>query len=129
MKIKYEFVNGESREIEVADELGAMLLDFDHKENNTNRKETRRHSSLDGMDYEGVAFDSHEDIAGMVERDMDIAALRRAMETLSPSQLELVQAVFFEKRSVASVARDEYVDESSIRERLRRIYKKIKNVF
>ena len=55
MKVRYEFANGEISEIEVDDSLGELLLDFDRQEYNNDHKETRRHISLDGMDYEGEA--------------------------------------------------------------------------
>ena len=64
MKIKYEFVNGETSEIEVDDSLGELLVDFDRQQYNNDHKETRRHVSLDGMDYEGELFVSAEDTAG-----------------------------------------------------------------
>ena len=56
MKVRYEFVNGEISEIEVDDNLGELLVDFDRQEYNNDHKETRRHTSLDGMEYEGEAF-------------------------------------------------------------------------
>ena len=46
MKIKYEFVNGETSEIEVDDSLGELLVDFDRQQYNNDHKETRRHVSL-----------------------------------------------------------------------------------
>ena len=61
MKISYEFVTGEISEIEVDDTLGEMLLDFDRQQYNNDQKETRRHVSLDGMDYEGELFASADD--------------------------------------------------------------------
>ena len=56
----------------------------------------------------------------------DMARLLRAMEALTPAQRELVRRVYFENESIAAVARSEGVHESSIRERLRWIYKKLK---
>ena len=61
MKVRYEFANGEISEIEVEDSLGELLLDFDRQEYNNDHKETRRHISLDGMDYEGELFLSPAD--------------------------------------------------------------------
>ena len=61
MKVRYEFVNGEISEIEVDDNLGELLVDFDRQEYNNDHKETRRHISLDGMEYEGEAFLSPAD--------------------------------------------------------------------
>lgn len=56
MKITYEFVTGEVSEVEVDEHLGGMLLDLDRQQDNNDQKETRRHVSLDSMDYEGELF-------------------------------------------------------------------------
>lgn len=126
MKVLYQFANGEISEIEVSEELGELLLDLDRQEYNNDHSETRRHVSLDGMDYEGELFAADSDTAEQAALNMELETLRRAMGALSPRQRDLVRKVFFEGRSIASIAREEKVDESSVRERLRRIYKKVK---
>ena len=84
MKVRYEFVNGEISEIEVDDNLGELLVDFDRQEYNNDHKETRRHTSLDGMEYEGEAFLSPENTEEQVLKRADMACLLRAMEALTP---------------------------------------------
>ncbi len=126
MKILYQFANGEISEIEVSDELGELLLGLDRQEYNNDHRETRRHVSLDGMDYEGALFAADGDTADQAALNMELDSLRRAMVVLSPRQRDLVRKVYFEGRSIAAVAREEKVDESSVRERLRHIYKKLK---
>ena len=128
MKIRYEFVNGEVSEIEVDEGLGELLVDFDRQQYNNDHKETRRHVSLDGMDYEGELFVSAEDTAGEAERREDAARLLSAMEALSPAQQELVLKVYFNGRSCASIAAEEGVDKSAISHRLERIYKKLRKI-
>lgn len=128
MKISYEFVTGEISEIEVDDALGEMLLDFDRQQYNNDHKETRRHVSLDGMEYEGAPFISEADTANEMERREDMARLFSAMKTLSPAQRELVEKVYFEERSFASIAREEGVGESAIRDRMKRIHKKLEKI-
>lgn len=125
MKITYEFVTGEISEVEVDESLGGMLLDLDRQQYNNDQKETRRHVSLDGMDYEGELFVSAEDTERAVEHREDMARLFSAMEALSPSQRELVKKVYFEERTFASIAREEGVGESAIRDRMKRIHKKL----
>ncbi|NBK00518.1 sigma-70 family RNA polymerase sigma factor [bacterium 1xD8-48] len=101
MKITYEFVTGEISEAEVDERLGGMLLDLNRQQENNDRKETRRHFSLDGMDYEGELFASAEDTERAVEHREEMARLYSAMEALSPSQRELVEKVYFEERKIA----------------------------
>ena len=126
MKISYEFVTGEISEIEVDEHLGGMLLDFDRQQYNNDHKETRRHVSLDGMDYEGELFVSAEDTEGEAERREDMARLFSAMEALSPAQRELVKKVYFEEQKIADIAAEEGVDKSAVSHRLERIHKKLK---
>ena len=109
MKIWCEFTNGEVSEIEVDEALGGLLVEFDRQEYNNDHKETRRHVSLNGLDYEGALFASPDDPAAEVLRREDAARLMRAMEALSPSQRELVLKVYFEGRSIVSLAAEEEI--------------------
>ena len=117
MKITYEFVTGEISEVEVDERLGGMLLDLDRQQENNDQKETRRHFSLNGMDYEGELFASAEDTEGEAVRREDMARLYSAMEALSPSQRELVKKVYFEERKMTDIAREEGVTKQSVHER------------
>ena len=128
MRIRYEFVNGEVSEIEVDDSLGELLVDFDRQQYNNDHRETRRHVSLDGMDYEGELFVSAKDTEGELLRREDTARLMEAMEALSPSQRELALKVYFNGKSVTSIAAEEGVDKSAISHRLERIHKKLKKL-
>ena len=129
MKIIYEFVTGEVSEVEVDERLGGMLLDLDRQQYNNDQKETRRHVSLDGMDYEGELFISAEDTERAVEHREDMARLYSAMEVLSPSQRELVKKVYFEERKITDIAREEGVSKQSVHERVERALKKIEKNF
>lgn len=126
MRVRYEFSNGEFSEIEVDDSLGELLVDFDRQEYNNDHKETRRHVSLDGMDYKGALFASPDDPAAEVLKREELARLLRAMEALSPDQRELVRRVYFENQRIVDIAREQGVDKSAISHRLERIYKKLK---
>ena len=126
MEIKYEFVTGEVLEIEVEDALGEVLLEFDRRERNNDRRETRRHMSLDGMDFEGEWLVSSEDTEGAALCQEDMGRLTRALEMLSPGQRELVLKVYFKGMRIVDIAREEGVGESAVRDRIRRIHKKMK---
>ena len=129
MKITYEFVTGEISGVEVDERLGGMLLDLDRQQYNNDQKETRRHVSLDGMDYEGELFASAQDTEGEAVRREDMARLYSAMEALSPSQRELVEKVYFEERKITDIAREEGVTKQSVHERVERALKKLKKNF
>lgn len=125
MKITYEFVTGEVSEVEVDERLGGMLLDLDRLQYNNDQKETRRHVSLDGMDYEGELFVSAEDTEREAVRREDMARLYSAMEILSPAQRELVEKAYFEGWKITDIAREEGVSKQSVHERVQRALKKL----
>ena len=126
MKITYEFVTGEVSEVVVDERLGGMLLDLDRQQYNNDKKETRRHVSLDGMDYEGELFVSAEDTEGEAVCREDMARLYSAMEILSPEQRELVEKVYFEERKITDIASEEGVSHVAIVRRLNRIFEKLR---
>ncbi|MCI8360629.1 MAG: sigma-70 family RNA polymerase sigma factor [Clostridiales bacterium] len=123
MNIRYEFTNGEISEIEVDETLGGLLVELDRQEYNNDHKETHRHVSLDGLDYEGALFASPDDPAAEVLRQEDAPRLLRAMEALSPSQRELVRRVYFKRERIVDIARTEGLTKQSIHKRLGRTLK------
>lgn len=127
MKVKYEFAS-ETIEIEVTEEWGNMLVDLSRKEYNNNQTETRRHISLDGMDYEGELFTDDTDIEYLLIQNQNSETLHEAIWTLLPQQKELLRKVYFEGRTIVSIAQEEGVSKQSVHERLNRALKKLKKV-
>ena len=128
MQIKYRFVN-EAVDVEVDEKWGAILLDLDRREYNNDQTETRRHASLNAMDYEGEVFiDPNADIAAQVDLSEAQEILRRAMDSLLPQQKALLKKVFFEGIPAAEIARQEWVNKSSVHKRLQRIFEQLKKV-
>lgn len=66
------------------------------------------------------------DTADEVERREELARLMQAMEALSPAQRELVLKVYFEKVRITDIARAEGVTEAAIRNRLKKIYARLR---
>lgn len=60
------------------------------------------------------------------EHKEKIDKLRAAIETLQPQQKELIKKVFFEKRTNVSIAAEEGVSETAIRNRLKKIYENLR---
>ena len=129
MKIKYEFLTGQIVEIEVPDEISEMVIAIERDVYNSDRKETRRHNSIAGMENKGVQFsDKGMDIPMLIEQQEISKSLHNALDKLMPQQKLLVQKVFFQGVSIVQAARDEGVNEAAIRNRLRKIYRKLKNI-
>ena len=94
---------------------------------NNEVKETRRHMSLETLDPMGdtLVGDAGRD-PGLPQEGYD--NLYEAIGKLTPGQRELLQKIFWEKRSQREVAEEEGVDESAISRRLARIYARLKKV-
>jgi RNA polymerase sigma factor (sigma-70 family) len=127
MKYDYHF-NNETITIEVTKGNCDILIELDRLERNVNQKETRRHASLDAFNLDGNLFPSDVDVEAECIQNEEYQALYKAIDQLLPQQQELIKKVFFEKCTIVSIAREEGVGESAIRDRLNRIYKKLKEI-
>ena len=126
-KIKYEFVDGTTSEIEVTDELYALHLELVQQEKRNYWKETRRHISLNyltenGIDFEDKAADS---LSAYLRREDD-ERIHNAITKLLPEQQALIKKIFYEGKTITEIAKAENVGKSAIANRLTRIYIKIK---
>ena len=126
-KIKYEFADGTTSEIEVTDELYALHLELVQQEKRNHWKETRRHISLNyltenGIDFEDKAADS---LSAYIRREDD-ERIHNAITTLLPEQQALIKKIFYEGKTITEIAKAENVGKSAIANRLTRIYIKIK---
>lgn len=89
-------------------------------------KETRRHQSLyKSLDNGWDISDGHcyEDD---VLRNIDNERLRQKLEMLTSGQRELIKRVYFDGESQSVIAKEMGIDKSSLRDRLRVIYKKVR---
>ena len=125
MTYDYHF-NNETISIDIPDNDYEVLIEMDRLEYNTNHKETRRHMSLEACDQDDNRLPSNMDLEETCIQRMEIDALQCAMDSLLPEQRELIRKVFFENQKITSLARAQGVNESAIRDRLSRIYKKLR---
>ena len=90
-----------------------------------NRTETRRHVHLSVDDLDGLRADAMLDVPTAL-LGADYSVLHHAIEQLRPQQRELLRRVFWEGVRQAEIARQEGVLESTISERMRRIYQRLR---
>ena len=129
MKITYKFVTGEVAEVEVPEEIGAVIVDLDRLEYNNDHKETRRHYSLEGKVYEGMDYAVEDsDLEALFAGPTDEERLHAAIRQLSPDQKEMVRAIYFENMSVNDYAARMGVTQSAISHRLQTVKKKLKKL-
>jgi len=133
MKFRYEFNNGDVEEIEVTGEWYDTLVSLDAEEKRNERRETRRHISLEwhnreeGEDFDSPHFiDPRADVPAEALRRVDIEKLAEALTSLSSRQQELVHRVFYLGERISDIAAEEGVDKSAIAHRIERIQKNLK---
>ena len=130
MIIKYEFVTGEIAEIELSDDIAEATSEIRRENYNDERRETRRHNSLEKKMEQGFQFeDKSVAVDIIVEKKETSKGLQDALKKLLPQQKVLVEKLFFQDISIAQIARVEGVNEAAIRNRLKKIYQKLKNIY
>ena len=83
MKIKYTFDNGENSEVEVNEELGAVILESRRKEENMERNRRRRCYSLDDIDFEGDDFADDRTPESLFMEQLDNEHIKETLDKLS----------------------------------------------
>ncbi len=124
----YKFADGTKSVVEVEDELYDLLIEMDKEEKYGNRRETRRHVSMESlteMNVEPSYTDEYnfDEIFGGMENEK----LQKAISELLPTQQSLLNRLFVERQTVSEIAASDGVAVCSISNRLARIYKKLKN--
>ncbi len=117
-------------DVEVTEDFAKEYEEMLEKEKKIERKETRRHQSLDasmdgGFDFEDKKKDLFEEVCFRV----DSKKLRYAISKLNTEQQKLVYRVYFLGERQSSIAREMGIDRTSIRDRLSVIRKKIEKYF
>lgn len=130
MKIKYEFADGTISEIEVDDSIGEVIVAMEHDAYNLNRKETRRHTSLDCLEEEGLQFPDGTDLLAEVLHNETAAMVNEAVSHLKPQQQELINALYLSDKSVshAEYAKKLGIAETSVTQKAWRARERLKQV-
>ncbi len=127
MKIKYEFITGEVQEVIVPDELIKVVMEIERQVHNNNRNERRRHNSLEEMEEHGFQFKSNEiEVIENVEKILINESFYKALGKLSFDERKLIYLVFFQRKTIVSIAKERGVSEGNIRRILKLIYKEIR---
>lgn len=115
--------------VEVTEEIAVAYLEMQHLERLNERKETRRHQSLDKSMEHGFDFaDLSENIFEKIELSERNRQLYQAISYLSPEQQRLLYEVYFEYIPQTEIARREGVTKCAINKRLVRILARLKKI-
>ncbi len=86
--ITYTFADGHKQEIEVTDEIADVFYELEKYEKKVNRKETRRHTSLQMLEEEGFEFADPEADIDTVGKKQEQAELEEEIEQIEEERLE-----------------------------------------
>ncbi len=116
----YRFADGTKSVVEVSDELYAFLKEEDKKEKFGNRRETRRHVSLDELRENGIELPVYDEYDyGEVLARLQNAELSEAVEKLDTEQKKLLYAVFYKRKKIKEIAEEQKVSAQIVSWRLR----------
>jgi DNA-directed RNA polymerase specialized sigma subunit len=116
----YKFADGTKSVVAVEDKLFEVLKGLDQAEKYGNRKETRRHVSLDELWDNGMnvpVFDEHT--FGELFANLPNEELFEAVKNLAVEQKELLKKVFYERKRLKEIASEQKVTPQLISLRLR----------
>lgn len=91
---------------------------------NRHRTETRRHVQLSTVDLDRELLGTADVTTDILKKDY--TELYAAMDKLQPQQRELLRRVFWDGMKQADIARLDGVKESTVSDRMRRIYDRLK---
>lgn len=82
--ITYRFADGTRKEVEVTEEFAAEYAEMEHKDALIERKETRRHQSLDkSLEHGFDILDPQANISEEIERKELSEEIRKALHKLT----------------------------------------------
>ena len=129
MKYKYESVTGEVSEVEVDAYWAEVLEELDRKEYNNEKKETRRHCTLDVLGDEGEwMIDENADPFEALLRKEEEAEVNAMLDSLTENQRDIVEAVHFSGMNMSEYAEKVGITKQAARERIHWAMKKLKKV-
>ena len=124
----YKFADGSKSTVEVADEIYDILIEMDKQEKYGNRRETRRHISLESLMEQGLEPSIIDDyLAESRVINMNNERLQEGIKQLLPAQQELLYKVYVDQLTVTEIAKSEGVAVCSVSKRLGRIHKKLES--
>ena len=86
MKIKYAFLDGTVTEVEVSDEIGAVIIDSRKAEHAQDERHRYHCYSYDAIDYEGEGYGACDEYAVEDDSAEQTARIREAFSHLTATQ-------------------------------------------
>ncbi|MDE6441755.1 MAG: sigma-70 family RNA polymerase sigma factor [Clostridia bacterium] len=127
--IKYRFWDGHHEEIEVTEEFAVAYAEMERSEHLTERKETRRHQSLDkSLEHGFDIADPHENIAERIERRELSEEIRKALHKLTDKQRIVFLLYVVDELNYREIGEKLGLGTYTVRDYFYNAVKKLKNI-
>lgn len=127
MKIQYVFAD-ETVEIDVTEEWASVLVELDRQEFNNNHAEKRRHCSLNALNADGNLIPADVDIFQDILEREDTLELHDAIQQLTPTQREIINALYFEGVTATAYSKQKGISHPAITHLKKRALQNLKNI-
>ena len=115
--IRYQLADGHFDVIEVTEEFAAEYAAMEHRDKLIERKETRRHQSLDkSLEHGWDIADPSADVALQAERNEDKERLYAALRKLTDKQRAVLLLYIDEGKSFRDIAKELGLNKDTVRE-------------
>lgn len=127
--IKYKFVDGTIKTIEVEDSFYEEYQKLETETKSLERKETRRHISINvfeekGIEFEDASFDLENSLIEEESKNQVLAAIKK----LNSRQQNLIFDVFYKGKTLSEIAKTNGVSKSAITQQMQLILRKLKEI-
>lgn len=131
MKIKYEFVTGDTVQIKVSDEWGHIIIDMNREDYNEEKKETRRHYKLDtSKEGSGCLADDDESVEDIAVDDVVAEGMAyRIKRCLTARQFDAFWKVCVEGYTEREYADVSNMSHQAVDQLVQAARKKLQNIF
>lgn len=128
-EINFKFNDGTKSTVNVDDEFYSEYEKLEAESKRIERKETRRHISMNVFEEQGIEFEDENssiDLKLVDKETKDI--VQNAIKQLTPRQQELVYQVFYLNKSLSEIAKEKGISKSAITQQMQVIYKHLKEI-
>ena len=123
MKINYTFNNGENSEVEVNEQIGAVILESRRKEENLARKERYHCVSMENSEFEGVDFIDETTPETLLFEQIDNEHILETLDKLSETQKRRL-LMLASGMSIREIAKSEGTDYRAVYDSIKQARKK-----
>jgi len=126
--INYTFADSTINTVAVSNELGEIIANMDKESHRMERRETRRHCSVElaQKQLDVIAVKQSTDLlTDLITRD-DLADLNNAIAKLSQEQRQLVKKVFFDGQALKDIALEYGLSYQAVQSRLNVVLKSLR---